>query len=177
MAVIYANLERVSSRLSCYKAEPDSRYRGNSGFEVEEEDIFQRIRQYWADENIADDEKLRGFEMDLSGFDPRNTTFMELNKIALGLEALGIIDTTTGGVLTRAYVDFDSQGNQINKHKKVDVFAYFDEQLKGIKAYIADGHGFADETLVKLNTGITVMLALDARAQATRRDSLLDTIV
>lgn len=177
MEGLYANLERVSSRIAYYKAEPDQKFRGDSGFTLEEEDIFQKIRQYWADTSIPDEEKLRGFEMDLADFDPRNTTFMELRKISMGLEALGIVDNTTGGVLTRAYLDFDSKGNQINKDKKVDVFKYFDEQLENLKSYIAEGHDFANETLMKLNTGITVMLALEARAQAARGEFLLSTTV
>jgi hypothetical protein len=175
MEGLYANLERVSNRLTYYKAEPDKKFRGDSGFTLEEEDVFQKIRQYWADKTIPDEEKLRGFEMNLADFDPRDTTYTELHKIALGLEALGIIDTTTGSILTMVDLDFDAAGNQTNKDKKVDVFKYFDEQLKFLNSYIAEGHDFANETLVKLNTGITVMLALEARVQAARAQFLINT--
>ena len=168
------NLALVRERISSYTRDPDSRYRGSSGWSAEEESITQKLRQYWADDSISNEVKLRGFDMDLSTFDPRNTTFMELNKIALGLEALGIIDFTTGGVLTTADLEFDRQGNQINKDKKVDIFECLEFQLKHLKAYIAEGHDFANDTLVKLNAGITVMLALDERAKASRRGSLVN---
>lgn len=175
MEGLYANLEIVRSRIEHYKAEPDKQFRGDSGFTLEEEAVFQKIRQYWADKTIPDDEKLRGFEMDLAEFDPRNTTFIELRTISLGLEALGLIDTTTGSVLSMVDLEFDAAGNQINMHKKVDVFDYFDGQLKFLKGYIAEGHDFANETLIKLNTGITVMLALEARAQSARGQFLVNT--
>lgn len=66
---------------------------------IEEENVAQKIRQYWADTTISDEEKLLGFEMDLADFDLRNTTFIELRGIALGLLALGVIDGTTAGVM------------------------------------------------------------------------------
>jgi hypothetical protein len=171
---MYGNLELVRDRIAFYTREPDSRYRGSSGWTPEEESITQKLRQYWADDSIPNEVKLLGFEIDLSTFDPRNTSYMELNKIALGLEALGIIDFTTGGVLTKADLEFDSQGNQINKDKKVDIFECLDFQLKHIKAYIAEGHDFANDTLVKLEAGIKVMLALDERAKASRGISLVN---
>jgi hypothetical protein len=175
MSFMYDNLERVRDRIAYYNPKPDARYRGDSGFNVEEENIAQKIRQYWADTTISNEEKLLGFEMDLADFDPRNTTFMELNRIALGLEALGIIDGTTGGVLTNIEIDYDSNGNQINKDKRVNVFETFDRSLEFLKGYIADGFDFANDTLIKLNAGITVMLALEARAQASRDARLVDT--
>jgi hypothetical protein len=168
------NLAQVRDRLAHYTRPPDRQYRGNAGWSAEEEGIMQKVRQYWADTSIPNEVKLLGFEMDLSTFDPRNTSFVELNKIAQGLAALGIIDGATASVLNYADLDFDAQGNQINKDKKVDVFECLDKQLKGLKAYIAEGHGFANDSLVKLTAGITVMLALDERAKKSRASSRVD---
>jgi hypothetical protein len=176
MSFMYDNLERVRDRIAYYNPEPDARYRGDSGFNVEEENVAQKIRQYWADTTISDEEKLLGFEMDLADFDPRNTTFIELRGIALGLLALGIIDGTTAGVMTNIDLDYDSEGNQTNKERRVDVFDNFDFHLRFLKGFIADGNDFANCTLIKLNAGITVMLALEARAQASRDARLVDTL-
>lgn len=169
------NLFVVRERLANYSYLPDRQFRTLSGFSVAEESVAQKLRQYWADNSIPDEVKLQGFDMDLSKFDPRNTTFTELRQIRVGLQELGIIDFTTGGILDSADLDFDTQGNQINKDKKVDVFEYFERELEHLKKYIADGHGFAGDTLIKLNTGITVMRALDERARSLRNGVLIDT--
>lgn len=162
---MYSNLEVVRDRLAYYDRGPDMQFRTQSGFEREEEDVFQKVRQYWADERIPNEVKLLGFEMDLSNFDPRDTTFMELRTIRIGLQALGIIDPTTGGCIDGIDLEFDAMGDQINKDKRVNVFDYYERSLDFLKGYIADGHGFAEGTLVKLNTGITVMRALEERAK------------
>ncbi|HEX8595500.1 MAG TPA: hypothetical protein VF682_19825 [Pseudomonas sp.] len=171
------NLALVSARLAHYTREPDNQFRTSSGFTAVGETAAQKLRHYWDDKSIPNEVKLLGFEMDLSDFDPRNTTFTELRKIRIGLQELGIIDFTTGGVLDGIDLEFDAQGNQVNKDKKVDVFEFFERELKNLKKYIADGHSFANDTLIKLNTGIQVMRALDERSKFLRSTGLIDTQV
>ena len=68
----------IQQRLDTYKYTPDRRFITNSGYTAEEESVKQKLRQYWADGRVPASEKLKGFDMDLTGFDPRKTTNKEL---------------------------------------------------------------------------------------------------
>jgi hypothetical protein len=168
------NFGLIKDRISAYTYVPDRQFRTSSGRSVEEESIAQKLRQFWADDSVSNSSKLEGFEFDLSGFDPMKTSSRELIKISLALEKLGIVDQTTGSWLGRVGSEFNDQGNQINMDKKTNAFEYFNNNLEFIKGYIAEGHDFAKDTLTGLNTVITVMLALQERAQASRTAGMID---
>lgn len=171
------NFAQIRDRISTYAYWPDKQFKVSSGGTEQEESIAQKLRQYWADDSISNASKLEGFEFDLSGFDPMNTSNREVTKISVALEEMGIIDCATGSWLRGAGSEFNDQGNQINKDKKTNAFEYFDNSFKFLKGYIAKGHDFAKETLTSLNTAIAVLLALQERAQASRSTSLIDTQV
>jgi hypothetical protein len=112
------NLAQIRERISTYAYRPDKQFRVSSGRTEQEEGIAQKLRQYWADDSVSNASKLEGFEFDLSGFDPMNTSSRELVKISIALEEMGIIDRTTGSWLCRVGSEFNDQGDQINKGKK-----------------------------------------------------------
>jgi len=169
------NLGLIRDRISTYNVVPDRQFRTTSGFTVQEESVTQKLRQYWADDSISNADKLQGFDLDLKDFDPRSASYKELSEISRALTDLGIIDHTTASGLRSAACEFDEQGNQINMDKKVDVFEYFDMSLEFLKKHIAEGHDFAKDTLTKLNLDITVMLALQERAELSRSSSMINT--
>lgn len=119
------NFVEIRQRLSAYTVAPDDRFRTRSGATEQEESIKTKVRQYWADTSISNAEKLKGFDMDLSGFDPRNTTNRQLREIGNTLADMGIVDYATSGWLSGIDVDFDAQGNEISLDKKVNMYSYF----------------------------------------------------
>ncbi|MFJ4141281.1 hypothetical protein [Pseudomonas sp. NPDC089734] len=169
------NLIRVRDRLIHYELKAGERFKTDSGFKYEDEEVLQKLRQYWADETISNAVKLQGFDLDLSGFDPRNTSFNEMKGIGILLMDLGIIDQATRSGLDYAGVEFDAQGYQINKDKKVDAFEYLYHSLEFLKDGIRQGHGYMRDSVVKVDLAITVLLALEERAQKSRSASSVDT--
>lgn len=168
------NLVEITQRLRSYTAVPDNRFRTRSGAPDQEENVEQKVRQYWADESIPNEQKLKGFKLDISDFDPRNTTNRQMRKIGNALADMGIVDLGTSGWLSGIDLEFDALGNEINLDKKVDMYAYFERQLKFLNGYISEGHGFAKDTLTKLKTVISVTLALEERAKKTPEKSLVN---
>lgn len=158
----------MRQRLANYNNFPDRHFRTDSGRPAADEDVSQKLRQYWADKNIPSTDKLKGFDFDLSTFDPRKTSFKELREISNVLIGMGIIDHTTASCLTGPGSDFDRYGKQVNLETPVDAIEYFNRNLELLKEYVAEGHDFANDTLVILNTAITVMLALHERATAMK---------
>lgn len=169
------NFGLIRDRISAYNVVPDRQFRVHSGRSIEEEGVAQKLRQFWADDSIPNAVKLEGFERDISGFDPENTSSREIGDIAVALYRLGIIDHTTLSWLGAVGEDFDTQGNQINMDKNANAFERFNGNLEFLKGYIAEGHDFAKDTLTSLNTAITVLFALQERAQTSRAASLVDT--
>lgn len=159
------NFSEIRQRLSSYAVTPDAKYRTNSGAPEQEERIKQKVRQYWADTRISNAEKLEGFELDISGFDPRRTTSRQLKDIGSVLVDMGIIDDGTFRIISKIDVEFDAQGREISLDKQVDVYAYFEKQLESLNKYISKGNDVAKDTLVKTNTAISVLLALEEHAQ------------
>lgn len=169
------NYDLVGARLASYNCFPDAKYRINSGGPAQEERLSEKLRQYWADTNISNAEKLEGFDYDLSDFDPRNTTPNELIKIALALYGMGIIDDATVVGLTSAGDDFDRYGNQINMDKKVDAIEDLHRSLEFTKDRVSKGFDFSKEMLTMMTLDMTVMLALQERAEMMRKNkSLID---
>ncbi|MFJ5299543.1 hypothetical protein ACIQAL_23860 [Pseudomonas sp. NPDC088368] len=168
------NFSEINRRLSTYAVLPDNRFRTQSGASEQEESVKQKVRQYWADESISNKEKLKGFNLDLSGFDPRNTTNRQLREIGNVLVDMGIIDYGTSGWLSGIDLDFDAQGNEISLDKKVDMYDYFERQLGFLNKHISEGHGFARDTLTKLKTVMSVTLALEEHANTPRERSLVN---
>jgi hypothetical protein len=159
---------QIQQRLDTYKYTPDRRFITDSGFTIQEENVKQKLRQYWADERVPVSEKLKGFDMDLTGFDPRNTTNRELRAIAVRLADLGLIDYGTAGGLGGIDVDFDAQGNEINQDKVVDAFAFFQRNIEALQEMVAEGRDYARDTITKFNTDVSVMLALEEYAKSAR---------
>nr|GFD56482.1 hypothetical protein [Tanacetum cinerariifolium] len=83
----------VDQRLKTYFAVPDKRFEVKSGLSPQEEAVKQRVRQYWADKSIPESKKLEGLNIDLSGFDPRNTSNRQLLEVGTLLAEQGLIDT------------------------------------------------------------------------------------
>lgn len=168
------NFSEINRWLSTYAVLLDNRFRTQSGASEQEESIKQKVRQYWADESISNKEKLKGFNLDLSGFDPRNTTNRQLREIGNVPVDMGIIDDGTSGWLSGIELDFDAQGNEISLDKKVDMYDYFELQLGFLNKHISEGHGFASDTLTKLKTVMSVTLALEEHANTSRERSLVN---
>ena len=119
----------------------------------------------------ANAEKLKGFDLDLSKFDPRNTNNMELRKISNALEGLGIVDQSTGGWFGGANLEFNSLGNEINKYKKVDLIEYFDGHLEFYKRELSSGYSIVKDAQTSLYTAISVLQALKEYALEMRANS------
>ncbi|WP_447649131.1 hypothetical protein [Pseudomonas abietaniphila] len=168
------NFMEIRQRLRTYAVVPDQRFRTKSGAPEQEESIKQKVRQYWADSSISNAQKLKGFDLDISGFDPRNTTNRQLRQIGSALVEMGVIDWGTSGWLSGIDVEFDAYGNESSLDKKVDMFDYFERQLDFLNAYISQGQGFARDTLTKLNTVISVTMALEERARTPPEKSLVN---
>jgi hypothetical protein len=168
------NFIEIRHRLSTYVVVPDQRFRTKSGAPEQEESIKQKVRQYWADESVSNAQKLKGFNMDISGFDPRNTTNRQMREIGNVLADMGIVDWDTAGWLSGVDLDFDAQGNEISLDKTVDMYDYFERQLSFLDKYISEGHSFAKDTLTKLRTVISVTLALEERAKTPPEKSLVN---
>ncbi|SEJ19142.1 hypothetical protein [Pseudomonas sp. NFR16] len=159
------NFSIIRERLSNYVVVPDRKFLTDSGASAEEESISQKVRQYWADETVSNAQKLKGFNLDISGFDPRNTTNRELREIGSVLVGLGIIDYGTSGWLSGIDIEFDAQGNEIGLNNPVDMYDYFERQLTFLSGCITEGRSFANDTLTKLKTVMSVTQALDERAK------------
>jgi hypothetical protein len=168
------NFAEIQRRLSSYVVVPDNRFKTQSGATEQEESIKQKVRQYWADGSISNQQKLKGFNLDIAGFDPRNTTNRQLREIGNTLADLGIIDYGTSGWLSGIDLEFDALGNETSLDKKVDMYDYFERQLSFLNKYISEGHGFAKDTLTKLKTVMSVTLALEERAKQPKEKSLVN---
>jgi hypothetical protein len=168
------NFSEIQRRLSSYAVVPDNRFKTQSGATEQEESIKQKVRQYWADDSIPNEQKLKGFKLDLSGFDPRNTTNRQLREIGNALADMGIVDYGTSGWLSGIDLEFDALGNEKSLDKKVDMYDYFERQLNFLNKYISEGHGFAKDTLTKLKTVMSVTLALEERAKQPNEKSLVN---
>ncbi|WP_397449732.1 hypothetical protein [Pseudomonas sp. NA-150] len=172
---MWENFDVVRDRLSSYKVYPEAKYKTVRGLPMQEQNLEQKVRQYWADKSISNAEKLKGFDLDLSKFDPRNTNNMELRKISNALESLGIVDQSTGGWFGGANLEFNSLGNEINKYKKVDLIEYFDGHLEFYKRELSSGYSIVKDAQTSLYTAISVLQALKEYALEVRANSLVDT--
>ncbi|MDB5981542.1 MAG: hypothetical protein JWQ69_2557 [Pseudomonas sp.] len=164
------NYGLIRERMSSYSYFPDAQFKVRTNASAETREVVQKVRQYWADKNIPNAEKLKGFDYDLSAVDFRKASFNELRKITNALIDMGIIDYATGSALDNAGCDYDKNGRQINMDKKVDVVEYLNGNAEYLIGYIAEGRDFAKDTLDGINTAIRVMLALQERAQSMKVD-------
>lgn len=167
------NLIQIRDRLSSYVALPAQRFETDSGYASYEESLKQKVRQYWADDNVSNQQKLNGFDLDISGFDPRHTTNRELRQISQVLIDIGVIDYDTAGCLGGVDLEFDDMGKEVNIDKGVDVYKSFERQFEFLNKYISEGHTFAKDTITKLKTAMSVMLALEERANNPPGKSLV----
>lgn len=133
-----------------------------------DEVALQKLRQYWADENVPGVDKLKGFDYDLSTFDPRKTSRGELRKIANALSDMGIIDGIVASRLGGMNCEFDRYGQEINIDKPLDAVEFLDGGLEFLKGYIAEGRDFAKDEMLFTKTAINVILALQERAKAMK---------
>ncbi|MGV8919832.1 MAG: hypothetical protein ACOH2R_18855 [Pseudomonas sp.] len=172
---MWENFDAVRERLSNYSSYPDAKYKTVRGLPPQEQNLEQKVRQYWADKSISNAEKLKGFDLDLSNFDPRNTNNMELRKISNALDDLGIIDRSTGGWFGGSDLEFNSLGNEINKYKKVDLIDYFDGCLEYYKLKLSSGYSIVKDSQTGLYTALSVLQALTEYAQTSRANSLINT--
>ncbi|MEA9979949.1 MULTISPECIES: hypothetical protein [unclassified Pseudomonas] len=169
------NYDVVKLRLESYTASPDRAFRVETDYPVAEKDIQQKVGQYWADKSISNEERLAGFEYDLSNFDPENTSNVEMRAIAWELCDLGVIDTATASWLGGLDVEFNSQGNEINKGKKKNVFTSFNSSLEYYKTEISAGNTSLKNVQRSLSAALLVVLAIQERAQMTKNKALIDT--
>jgi hypothetical protein len=174
---MWENFDRVNDRISHYTCVLDKKFKTPRGLPAQETNLEQKLRQYWADKSVPNAKKLEGFEYDLSTFDPRNTTNKEMTKIRAALENMGVIDRSTGCSLDGVDVEYDRFGHEIKTDKRVDLFAYFDRNLKIYESEIAAGRTFLTETRTALYTAISVVMALQERGKASRSASLINTKV
>lgn len=172
------NFDLVRDRLSSYACVSDRQFRipyGLSG--QEEESVDQKLRQYWADKSIPNAVKLEGFDLDLSTFDPENTSNKEMRKITTVLYSMGILDRSSSYWIDGVQAEFNSSGKEINIGKKTNLFAHFEACLEYHKSEISAGRTMTKILQTSLNTAISVVLALQERAKQPRAASLVDTKV
>ncbi len=170
------NFETIQMRLTDYVYVPDSKFKlTNTAFSSVEAGLAQKSRQYWADKTVANEVKLEGLDFDLSAFDGENSTTREMMALSVALSELGVIDEDVCSIIGAMNCEFNSSGNQINFGKKIDAFAYLRFVLEDTKKYIEEGHGFAKQVLVSMDTALVVMLAIKERAEAAKVKSLIDT--
>jgi len=165
------NLSKVQGRLESYFAVPDKRFSIKSQANTPGSEVKEKVRQYWADPDISNVKKLQGLNINLRGFDPRNTTSKELFSVATMLSDLGIIDEDLVTTIASIDVEFDNQGKEIYSDKAVDAYAFFNQSLEFLKKHIAQGDDYSKATLIDLNAAIAVVKALEAHGKTPRAQS------
>ena len=171
---MWGNFDAVRERISGYNCFPDPKYKTVRGLPKQEENVEQKLRQYWADKTIPNSVKLEGLDIDLSKFDPKNTSNKEMRDITRKLSELGILDDSTCGWLHGVDVEFNSLGNEINIGKKTDLFAYFERHLKIYSSEISAGYTIVKDAQTSLFTAVSVVKALQERGEMLRTGSLVD---
>lgn len=174
---MWQNFDQICTRIRSYAYVPDNKFITSRGLPAQEANIEQKLRQYWADETIPNAIKLEGFDIDLSGFDPENTSNEFMRKVTVKLYEMGILDNGTTGWLCGVDCEFDSVGNEINIGKKTNIFAYFDRHLEFYKDEISAGRNGVRDAQASLYTAISVVMALQERAKEKQPASLIDTKV
>jgi hypothetical protein len=168
------NLSKVQGRLESYFAAPDKRFSIKSQANTPGAQVKEKVRQYWADPDVSNVKKLQGFNINLRGFDPRNTTSKELFSVATMLSDLGIIDEDLVSTIANVDVEFDNQGKEIYSEKQVDAYAYFKQSLEFLKKHISNGDDYSKSTLIDLNAAIAVVKALEERGKTPLAKSLVN---
>ncbi|MEB0042739.1 MULTISPECIES: hypothetical protein [unclassified Pseudomonas] len=169
-----SNFDLVSKRLDSYVCFPDRKFRGTSDLPSLEKDVEQKIRQYWADESISNEEKLADFDIDLSTFDPRSTSNLKMRVLCQQLYDKGLVDGSSLGFLDAINTEHNSLGNEINKDRPTNIIAHFDLCLAFYKQKIAEGYDDVKDVQSSLMTAISVLRALQERAQMDSDKSLID---
>jgi hypothetical protein len=162
------NTKLISQRLTGYHCAFNKEFKTVLDRGPKDEGTLQKLRQYWADEKVPNVDKLKGFDYDLSTFDPRKTSRGELRKIADALSEMGIIDGIVASRLGGMNCEFDRYGQEINIDKPLDAIEFLDGGLDFLKGYIAEGRDFAKDELIFTKMTINVMLALQERAKAMK---------
>lgn len=168
------NLSKVDQRLKMYIAAPDKQFNARSGLSPQEEAVKQKVRQYWADNNVPTAKKMAGLNIDLAGFDPRRTSNKELRQIGAILAEKGMIDGDLVGAISSINLQFDSLGKEINMDAEVDAYQYYAKELEFLKGFIAEGNDYAKSALVELNAAIAITKALEEYGKGGRERSLVN---
>jgi hypothetical protein len=168
------NLSKVQERLSVYVAGPYKRFETISGLSTEEQAVKQKVRQYWADESISNIKKLQGLNIDLAGFDPTRTSNRQLREIGAVLAERGIIDEGLVDAMSSVNIEFDADGNEINREKEVNAYAFFDKELGVLHDLMSRENEVANGALEELRTVISVVMALAEYANTPRERSLVN---
>lgn len=169
------NYDVSSARLDSYMCFADKKFRGTSDLSSQEKDVQQKIRQYWADESISNEAKLADFDMDLSGFDPENTSNLKMRDITQQLYDRGIVDPATLRFLDAINTEHNNLGNEINKGRETNLLAHFDDCLGFYKKEISSGRCYMKDVQSSLMTAISVLRALQERAQLDKSKFLINT--
>lgn len=168
------NLSKVQERLRVYVAGPYKRFETISGLSTEEQAVKQKVRQYWADESISNIKKLQGLNIDLAGFDPTRTSNRQLREIGAVLAERGIIDEGLVDAMSSINIEFDADGNEINREKEVNAYAFFDKELGVLHDRMSRENEVANGALEELRTVISVVMALAEYANTPRERSLVN---
>lgn len=171
------NYDVLSARMDSYVWYTDSKFRGTSDLPSQEKDVQQKIRQYWADESISNEAKLADFDMNLSGFDPENTSNLKMRDITQQLYDKGMVDPSSLRFLDAINTEHNSLGNEINKDRKTNLLAHFDDCLEFYKKEISSGRHYMKDVQSSLMTAISVLRALQERAQLDKSKFLINTTV
>ncbi|MGV8919523.1 MAG: hypothetical protein ACOH2R_17280 [Pseudomonas sp.] len=167
------NFNLISQRISSYFCAPDGSFKASMGYSAFEENVAQKLRQFWADKNIPNSEKLKDFDYDLSEFDPENTSFIELRDITNAMYDAGLIDDMSSSFLAGQGCEYNSLGNQINMDKKINVIEHLRLDIEHLNVLISEGRDYAKDTLTCINLSVTVILVLKERAEMMRASSLV----
>lgn len=167
------NLSKVENRLKTYFAAPDRRFNVKSGLTPSEEAVKSKVRQFWANKDVASLKKLEGLNIDLSGFDPRKTSSKQLREIGAILADRGIIDGDLVGVMSSINVKYDATGREIEMDREVNAYRFFDEQLTLLQGFINEGNEIAKGAMVELKTSISIIMALEEYAKTPRQRLLV----
>jgi hypothetical protein len=168
------NLSKVDQRLKTYFAVPDKAFEVKSGLSPQEEAVKQRVRQYWADKSIPESKKLEGLNIDLSGFDPRNTSNRQLLEVGTLLAEQGLIDTDLVRSLSNLNAKFDASGENISMDTALNAYDYLTSQFERLTDSVYKGNETAEGELIEINASLSVLMALEKYAKAPRERSLVN---
>lgn len=168
------NLGKVDNRLKMYWAAPDKRFEVKTGLTPHEETVKQRVRQYWSDQTIPVAKKMEGFNINLSGFDPRRTTNRQLLEISVLMAESGLIDDDLAASLSRLDARFDEKGNTVDMDREIDAYEFLSSQLSRLGTSFFEDNEIAKGEMIEVRASISILKALETFARAPRERSLVN---